>query len=258
MKKRPANTQIKKACVVMPTYNEAQNINRTLDRIDEEARAVLPHTQLHVLIVDDNSPDGTAQLVRERSDYQDTVHLLVRHEKQGLGAAYIDGMQHAQRECAPDAILEMDADGSHDPSDIPRLLRALERGYDVAIGSRYVDGGELPADWGAHRRVMSSAANAASRLLLSIDGVRDCTGGFRAIRASKLAYVDLESIDTAGYVFQVVLLDTLLRNGARVTEVPISFHEREAGESKISVRDVIEGGTRLARIAVPRWAEVLR
>lgn len=249
---------IRSACVVVPTYNEAENIRPLLDAIYEEERKQ-PDTKspvpLMVLVVDDSSPDGTADIVRAYRDRNPDVHLLVRKEKAGLGAAYTAGMRHAIATLAPDVILEMDADFSHNPADIFRLIEEIKRGADFVIGSRYVPGGSVPEDWGVHRKLLSNAANLFSRTVLSIRDVKDCTGGFRAIHRSVIETVDLESLDAKGYVFQVSLLDAALRRGFVVREVPIAFSDRERGKSKMRAKDMFEGGRRLLRIGMDRWLE---
>lgn len=243
------DTWIDEACIIIPTYNEADNIKGLLDLIFEhEKKQKGDAITLQVLVVDDSSPDGTADIVKKYRKKNKSVHLLLREEKEGLGAAYIAGMKHAVEKLDPGAVLEMDADFSHDPSDVFRLVQEIRNGADFVIGSRYVDGGEIPDDWGAHRKVISKCANLATRSILGIKGVADCSGGFRAIRTSLLKKIDLDSLGVKGYAFQAALLEAALYNGARVREVPISFSNRENGESKMSVGDVLEGFTSLARI----------
>ena len=142
----------------------------------------------------------------------------------------------------------MDADGQHDPADIPRLLQAIRQGADFVIGSRYVKGGSTPNTWKASRRLVSKAANAYTRIILQTGNTKDCTGGFRAIRSEVLKQIDLKELNVQGYAFQVALLNAAVRNGAQVTEVPIAFGERTRGESKMRARDLIKGGLSLARI----------
>lgn len=239
-----------RVCVVMPTYNEAQNITRVLDLIYEQA-AVRTH-RISVLIVDDNSPDGTADIVREYRLRNPNVHLLLRTQKEGLGKAYIAGMQYAMATLGPDVIFEMDADLSHNPADIFRMLEEVGKGADCVIGSRYVDGGSIPDDWGIHRKITSSCANLATRMLLGIDGIRDCSGGFRAIRTSVLSRIDLENLHVRGYAFQAVLLEEIVHHGGKVREIPIAFADREAGSSKMRMKDMLEGFTALGRVRMRR------
>jgi dolichol-phosphate mannosyltransferase len=240
------------ACIVLPTYNEAQNIRRLLDELFEEDKKH-PQADLHVLVVDDSSPDGTADVVRAYPNKQ--VSLLLRKEKAGLGAAYVAGMSHCLNELNPHVILEMDADFSHDPRDVFRLIDAVLDGADFVIGSRYVDGGSIPDDWGFHRKLISKAANGYTRTVLNIKDVKDCTGGFRAIRASALATIDLSVLDVKGYVFQVSLLDAFIRRGYEVREIPIAFSDRAAGHSKMRAADMFEGGMRILELATDRWLD---
>jgi dolichol-phosphate mannosyltransferase len=233
------DNRVSTACIVLPTYNEAGNITSILDRIYENVRSQ-EEVRVLTLVVDDNSPDGTAQIALEYSRSNPDVHVFLRPGKEGLGAAYIAGMRYALREFKPDVILEMDADGSHDPADILRLIAEIERGADFAIGSRYVQGGSIPANWGFYRRLNSSVANALVRNVLSIKEVRDCTGGFRAIRAPYLEHVDFDKLYSKGYAFQISLLAALSSMGAVIKEVPIHFADRTIGKSKMQLKDQLE------------------
>ncbi len=243
------------ACIVIPTYNEAQNITALLDRIFENERRQ-PRTQdgwrLSVLVVDDSSPDGTANKVTAYAKRNPNVHLLLRKEKQGLGAAYIAGMQHAMQLLDPEVVMEMDADFSHNPKDIFPILAAISNGADFVIGSRYIKGGSIPKEWGLHRRVISKAANLYTKMVLRIPKVKDCSGGFRAIRSDTLRRVDLSSLNVKGYAFQVLLLEAAVRTGAIVREVPIAFLERNAGKSKIRVTDMVEGAALILQVGSQR------
>jgi len=249
LEEKPARTvpTSLRACIVLPTYNEAKNIRNTLDRIALQARINRKHgVHLSVLVVDDNSPDKTGDMVLAYTRNDANVHLLSRIQKEGLGAAYIAGMQHALRTLSPDIIIEMDADGQHNPADIFRLIHAIEQGADFAIGSRYVPGGSVPRTWSFHRKLLSRTANIYTRVILRTAGVKDCTGGFRAIRATTLKAIDFDALHTTGYAFQVTLLDAAVRTGASVTEIPIQFRERKHGESKMRTKDIVFGGVSLA------------
>lgn len=239
------------ACIVLPTYNEAGNIIRALDMIfrAEKKSGKSARFTLSVLVVDDSSPDGTATLVRSYMKKNPAVKLLLRKEKNGLGAAYIAGMQHALRTIKPDVVMEMDADGQHDASDIPRLLAEIHAGSDFIIGSRYVAGGSIPATWGLDRRIKSACASMVTRIGLRLGSVQDCSGGFRAIRASTLQKIDLSRLHVKGYAFQAVLLEAALYEaGASVVEIPIAFSDREIGTSKMRLIDMIEGFALILRI----------
>ncbi len=172
-----------KIVVILPTYNERENIGLLLDALETQFET-LRH-DMHVLVVDDNSPDGTAEVVQEVMKTRDHVHLITG-QKQGLGAAYIRGMTYALEMFDADAVMEMDADFSHNPQDVPRLIAALDNGADFVIGSRYVPGGSVPEDWGIARIMISRWGNIFARYIADLHKVCDCTAGFRAIRASTL------------------------------------------------------------------------
>src|SRR5271157_798724 len=217
--------------VVIPTYNEAENIERMLRRI----RDCLP--QAGVLVVDDGSPDGTADLVKAVAAELPDVHLLTRTAKSGLGSAYRAGFAWGL-ERGYDAFVEIDADFSHDPAALPSLIAPLEEGFDVSIGSRYVEGGSIP-NWAWHRHLLSKGGNLYASAVLGL-GVADSTAGYRAYSAGILRRLDLDRIRAEGYGFQIEMTYRAKQHGASITEVPISFVDREAGESKMSSIIVIE------------------
>jgi dolichol-phosphate mannosyltransferase len=210
--------------VVIPTYNEADNVRVIVDRL----RRSVPTAE--VLIADDNSPDGTGAIADELAAADPAVHVMHRPGKQGLGAAYVAGFGWA-REHDYDAVVEMDADGSHAPEELPRLLDALSDA-DVVLGSRWVRGGKV-LNWPVHRLALSRGANFYTRLALGMP-LKDATGGFRVYRMPVLDKIDVESVASQGYCFQVDLAWRAFRNGFRVVEVPITFAERERGQSKMS------------------------
>ena len=191
---------------------------------------------VRVLVIDDNSPDGTGRLADRLTQELEYVDVLHRPRKEGLGPAYIAGFRQALADGA-ERILEMDCDFSHDPKDVPRLIAATED-TDLALGSRYVEGGEV-ADWGVVRRAVSAAGSVYARVLLSLQ-VRDLTGGFKCYRADVLRTIDLDAIDSKGYAFQIETTYRALRAGFRVIEVPIRFVDREVGGSKMSHTIVLE------------------
>ena len=239
----------------MPTYNEADNIVRLLDLIyGKENRAfyLKKNIVIEVLVVDDNSPDGTASQVLQYMEKSTKVHLLSRTKKEGLGAAYIAGIQHALTEIKPDILFEMDADMSHNPKYISRMIMGILDGADLVIGSRYTKNGSVPYNWGLVRKLVSSTANTYARLLLGIFDVKDCTGGFRAIRASLLQKIDLNSLSVKGYAFQISLLHAILRNNGIVREIPIDFNNRISGKSKMRIRDIIEVGLTVLKISLQK------
>jgi dolichol-phosphate mannosyltransferase len=217
--------------VIIPTYNEAENIERMLDRIVES----LPEGG--VLVVDDGSPDGTGDLVKAAAARLPDVHLLARNEKSGLGSAYRAGFAWGL-EAGYDTLVEMDADFSHDPGALPMLLEPLHNGFDVAIGSRYVVGGSVP-NWARHRHLLSQGGNRYASAVLGL-GVADSTAGFRAYSADLMRKIDLNIIRAEGYGFQIEMTYRAKQLGAKIVEVPITFVDRAAGESKMSTRIVAE------------------
>lgn len=216
--------------VVIPTYNERENIAELIQRILEMSR-------FRVLVVDDNSPDGTAAVVAKLAADEPRVGLLLRPEKRGLGSAYVAGFRRALAEGAA-FICEMDADFSHDPSYLPQLLAAAETSYDLALGSRYVPGGGT-TDWGIIRQLISRGGNLYARAILGLP-VMDATGGFRCYRRRVLETINLDDIQSNGYAFQIELVYRTMRAGFRIGELPIIFPDRRVGRSKMSRRIVLE------------------
>jgi dolichol-phosphate mannosyltransferase len=219
------------AWLVLPTYEEATNIERVI----AAARSKLP-ADAQVLVVDDNSADGTGRIAASLAEREGAVHFLHRERKEGLGPAYIAGFRHALAQGAG-LIVEMDADFSHEPAYLPRLLEAT-RQADVVIGSRYVPGGGV-GDWGALRRAISRGGSTYARLALGLT-VRDLTGGFKCFRREVLEAIDLGTIRSRGYAFQVEVTYRAIQHGFRVVEVPIVFRDRQEGSSKMSRSIVLE------------------
>jgi dolichol-phosphate mannosyltransferase len=220
------------AWLILPTYNEAENIVP----IVHAARAQLRDGD-RILIVDDNSPDGTGAIADRLAGEVAGVEVLHRPGKQGLGRAYLDGFRHALAGGA-ELVLEMDADFSHDPADLPRLIAAAEADADLALGSRYVPGGSV-TDWGALRRLVSRGGSWYARVVLGVQ-VRDLTGGFKCFRRSVLEGLDLDTVHADGYGFQIELTYCAIKAGFRVVEVPIVFRDRRVGESKMNARIALE------------------
>jgi dolichol-phosphate mannosyltransferase len=219
-----AASAISRVVIVMPTYNERQNLEIMAGRIREST----PDADL--LVVDDNSPDGTGDLADKLAEADQHVHVMHRTEKAGLGKAYIAGFSWAL-EHGYDVVVEMDADGSHRPEDLPRLLAAVEAGADGVIGSRWVPGGSV-VNWPKKREALSRCANIYTRLMIGFS-IKDATGGYRAYRASTLRKIDLSNVESTGYSFQVDVTVRILRAGLKIVEVPITFVERERGVSKM-------------------------
>jgi len=216
------------ATVCLPTYNERENLEPMLRALGEQ--------DVRVLVIDDNSPDGTGRLADRLAQELDYVDVLHRPRKEGLGPAYIAGFRQAL-EGGAERILEMDCDFSHDPKDVPRLIAATDDA-DLALGSRYVDGGQV-ADWGPVRRAISAGGSFYARVLLSVQ-IRDLTGGFKCYRRQVLETIDLDAINAKGYAFQIETTYRALRAGFSVVEVPIRFADREVGGSKMSGAIVVE------------------
>lgn len=243
------------ACVCLPTYNEAANVKIVIPRIFQQAIKIPTH-DLHVTVVDANSPDGTATVVRELMDGYPNLHLLTA-EKRGLGDAYKRGMAYALTQLQADLIFEMDADLQHDAALLPSFTNLANDGFGLVIGSRFITGGSvLNFPW--HRKLISLLGTRLVRLFGRLEPLTDCTSGYRCIRADLLAKCDLSGLATRGYSFQSALLCELIRNGARVVEVPIVFHERAQGESKLSLRDQTEFLLNLFKLRSTRTAAPLR
>ena len=218
------------AMVVIPTYNEKENIEQTVALV-----LSLPQ-MFHVLVVDDNSPDGTGKLADEIAASDDHVHVMHRLGKEGLGAAYLAGFEWGLN-AGYEVLVEMDADGSHQPEQLPQLLDALSEA-DLVLGSRWVKGGEV-LNWPKSREILSRGGNLWTRLALGIP-LRDATGGYRVFRRKTLLGLGLDNVASSGYCFQVDLAWRALKAGFKVVEVPITFIEREYGDSKMSQKIVIE------------------
>ncbi len=231
------------AWLVLPTYNEAGNI----ESLVAAARANLP-ASARILIVDDGSPDGTGEIADRLAVDHGGVEVLHRSRKEGLGPAYIAGFRRALAAGAG-LVLEMDSDFSHDPADLARLLATSEEA-DLVIGSRYVRGGRIAA-WSALRRGISSSGSRYARLLLGVD-VRDLTGGFKCFRREVLEAIDLDTIDSKGYAFQVEMTYRAIRLGFRVVEIPIVFHDRRGGASKMNGPIVAEAFWRVPLMRLAR------
>ncbi|MFF4546479.1 polyprenol monophosphomannose synthase [Streptomyces sp. NPDC001435] len=216
------------ALVIIPTYNEAENIKSIVGRV----RKAVP--EAHVLVADDNSPDGTGKLADELAAEDDHVQVLHRKGKEGLGAAYLAGFRWGL-DNGYGVLVEMDADGSHQPEELPRLLTAL-KGADLVLGSRWVPGGRV-VNWPRSREFLSRGGSTYSRIMLDVP-IRDVTGGYRAFRRETLEGLGLDKVASQGYCFQVDLARRAVRAGYHVVEVPITFVERELGDSKMS-RDIV-------------------
>jgi dolichol-phosphate mannosyltransferase len=220
---------VPRAVVCLPTYNERENLEPMLRALGDKG--------VQVLVIDDNSPDGTGEQADRLAAELDYVGVLHRPHKEGLGPAYLDGFRRALA-CDAELVLEMDCDFSHDPADVPRLIAAAEAGADVVLGSRYIGGGGV-RNWGLLRRFVSAGGSFYARLVLGTS-VRDLTGGFKCYRRRVLETIDLDAVQSKGYAFQIETTYRALLAGFSVVEVPITFADREAGGSKMSKAIVAE------------------
>ena len=235
--------------IVMPTYNEASCIS---DMIDTLMKVTFPRVKadMHLLIVDDSSPDGTGQIVRDKMVLYPLLHLLTG-KKEGLGWAYVRGISHAMKELHADAVIEMDADFQHDPIYIPEMVGRFQAGYDYVIGSRYTDGGGIPSTWPWHRKLFSSLGNLVARFVLEMQNIHDLTTGFRLTKVKgildQIALEELMAIES--FAFKVDLLYRTVCLSRRVTELPIQFQSRASGETKFSLHEVMA----TCRVLVSLW-----
>ncbi|HSA48772.1 MAG TPA: polyprenol monophosphomannose synthase [Yinghuangia sp.] len=241
-------TDLGKVLVIIPTYNESDNIEGIVGRL----RAAAP--DVDVLVADDNSPDGTGEIADALAEHDPHVQVLHRKGKEGLGAAYLAGF-HWGIDRGYDILVEMDADGSHQPEQLPRLLEAI-RDADLVLGSRWVPGGSI-VNWPTSRKFISRGGSLYSRTMLGID-IRDVTGGYRAFRKETLLGIDMDSVASQGYCFQVDLAWRAARRGYRVVEVPITFVERERGNSKMSRAIFVEALWRVTAWGAGRHLERFR
>jgi dolichol-phosphate mannosyltransferase len=225
------------ATICLPTYNERENL--------EAMVLALQPLAVNVLVIDDNSPDGTGEIADRLAEEHDFVSVLHRERKEGLGPAYLAGFRRALAGGA-DYVLEMDCDFSHDPQDVPRLIAAVDAGADLALGSRYVPGGGT-ANWGLIRRIISWGGSFYARVLLGLR-IRDLTGGFKCYRRRVLETIDLDAIESKGYAFQIEGTFRTIRKGFSVVEVPIRFADRTEGTSKMSRAIVLEAVTKVPKL----------
>jgi dolichol-phosphate mannosyltransferase len=233
--------------VVIPTYNERENL--------AHVAAAVTHQGYRLLVVDDSSPDGTGDLADRLAASDPKVSVLHRPKKEGLGPAYGSGFDRALEDGA-EIVVEMDADFSHDPGDLPRLVQAIDDGADLAIGSRYVPGGSTP-DWPLGRRLISKGGNLYARLMLGIP-IRDSTAGFRAFRAEALRVLPYRGAQASGYAFQVEMALKAHQTGLNVVEVPISFRDRTRGTSKMGTGIVAEAMRLVSVWGLRRMSRALR
>ncbi|HLB51705.1 hypothetical protein A3F07_00735 [candidate division WWE3 bacterium RIFCSPHIGHO2_12_FULL_38_15] len=229
-----------KIVIVIPTYNEALNIGRLIDSLNEVFK-LKPDEDFHILIVDANSPDGTAGVVKQKMDTFGNVHILIEEKKAGLGAAYIAAFKYALQNLSPDVIMEMDADFQHNPDDLMKIVNEIQNGNDYVIGSRFTEGGSIPKDWALYRKILSYGGNLFTKLVLGIYQVNDFTSGFKASRVKNFVdRIDLVSVLSGGFAYKIDLLFKMYKLGAKIKEVPITFGLRDRGDSKMERNNFID------------------
>jgi len=229
---------MKKAVIIIPTYNEKGNIERLVNILENDIFPKIKNYDMNILVADDNSPDGTADIVRDLMKKWKNIKLN-SGKKEGLGAAYVRGMDFATKEMRADVMFEMDADLSHDPKKIPAFLNKLDEGYDLVVGARYIKGGSIPDNWGIHRKLFSIFGNLIVRAVLMRFWHHDWTGGYRVLRKEVFLKLKPELHEFKGYTFQVSFLHKAIAHGFKVSEIPFHFTDRTLGNSKIAPREYI-------------------
>lgn len=227
-----------KVVIIIPTYNEKGNIERLIPILEKDIFPKIKNHNMNILVADDNSPDGTAHEVRKLMKDWENINI-VEGQKHGLGAAYVRAMSYAVEKMGADIMFEMDADLSHDPYKIPKFLKKIDEGFDMAIGTRYSQGGSIPSNWGLTRKLFSIIGNLLVRTILMRFKIHDWTGGFRALKKEVFLKEKNELTAFRGYTFQVSFLHKVVRDGFKVAEVPIHFTDRTMGRSKIAPREYI-------------------
>jgi len=225
-----------KIVVIIPTYNERENIGSLIEALEAEFEK-LPDYEAQLLVVDDNSPDGTQEVVREKMNLWANIQMITG-EKQGLGKALVRGFRYALDAFEPEVIVTMDADLSHNPQKVRELLAKIDEGFDYVLGSRYAHGGSIPREWGPHRKFLSFVGNIIARVL-GVWEVHDLTPNFRAVRSRILQKINLEALP-GGYAFQIALTCLARDSGAKLAEVPINFRDRIHGRSKMPLGTIFE------------------
>ncbi|MCF7791466.1 MAG: glycosyltransferase family 2 protein [Victivallales bacterium] len=243
------------ACVILPTYNESENIEAVIRGIFEQREKIKTH-ELYVLVVDDNSPDGTEKIVSFLQNKYYNLYII-SEEKQGLGDAYKKGIEYALKRFEPDLIIQMDADGQHDPDSIPVFISLINNGFSLVVGSRFAQGGGTPY-FSIIQKIYSLFGNWLIRLFGGIPRIRDCTSGFKCIKADLIKKCSFDFISTNGYSFQSSFLFELIKNGAEVIEVPIIFSNRLAGETKLSAKDRLNFLLNLIKLRFSHSEELIK
>ncbi len=238
-----------KIVIISPTYNERENVAKMIPLLEEEIFPQIKGHDVKLLVVDDTSPDGTAEEVKKFSKKWDNIELLMG-DKGGLGSAYVRGMHYAMDTMHADAVMEFDSDFQHNPHDIPLLVKAMDEGADYVIGSRYVPGGSIPKAWGIDRKILSIFGNLFTQIVWMNFRIHDMTSGFKLTKTSFLKKIDLDHLLSNNFAYKMHILHDVVKAGAKVTEVPIAFLEREKGASKISQRDQFDSLYVVLRLAI--------
>lgn len=231
---------MKQACIIIPTYNEVGNIERTVNQLMQVFKKI-NNWDMSILVVDDSSPDKTSEKVKELQKKNSNLNLLINKTKDGLGAAYLKGMDHAFNTLKADIVFEFDADLSHDPKKIPLFLKKIDEGYGLVIGSRYIPGGSIPKNWGLHRKILSKGGNIVIKTILTNFSISDWTTGFRAITKETYKKISPEMREQrfSGYTFQIGFLYKAVQKKIKIAEVPFHFIDRTIGKSKIGPEYII-------------------
>lgn len=238
-----------KVVIVLPTYNEKENIGIVISRLQGVFKTISQY-DMHILVVDDSSPDGTADEVRNLRKEFPNVELITG-KKEGLGIAYLRGFKHADEYFEPDIVFMMDSDLSHPPELVPSFLKEIERGYDLVIGSRYMKGGGTP-DWSLRRKLTSLFGNMVARVIAGLYRIHDCTSGYRAMKVVRYREINRNYVYPRGYAFLTTLLYEMVTQGATVKEIPLVFKDRKFGETKLQLKDIIEFISTAVRIRFRR------
>ncbi len=238
-----------KIVIISPTYNERENVAKMIPLLEEEVFPQIKGHDVKLLVVDDTSPDGTAEEVKKFKQKWDNIELLTG-DKNGLGSAYVRGMHYAMDTMHADAVMEFDSDFQHNPHDIPILVKAMDEGADYVIGSRYVPGGSIPKAWGIDRKILSVFGNLFTQIVWMNFKIHDMTSGFKLTKTSFLKKVDLDHLLSNNFAYKMHILHDVVKAGAKVAEVPIAFLEREKGASKISQRDQFDSLYVVLRLAI--------
>lgn len=229
-----------KVVLIIPTFNERENTEKMIEALAEIFKTIKDH-QMEVLYVDGNSPDKTADVIRKQQKKYQWLHLLMETKKEGLGMAYAKGMIYAMEKLKADYLLEFDADFQHRPSDLPKLIKEINQGYDYIIGSRYIKGGSIPDNWSLDRKVLSIVGNLVARIILILPTIHDVTGGFKLSKVKGfMDQFDFTKLLSKSFAYKIHLLYYMYKQGAKIKEVPIQFENRSQGESKLIKNELQE------------------